>query len=382
MANNHFTETTSTGWFSRIGSSIKGVLIGLFCLLVSIVLLWWNEGRSVTTARGLAEGAKITVEANAAQVDAGQDGKLVHVSGKTALSGPAADELLGVTGADLIKLRRSAEMFQWVENQKQTTTTKVGGSEETVTEYTYVTEWSSGVKDSSDFRHPEGHENPEPSITSADFQAETVSLGAFRLPAFLIDQWNEFEKHPLPEVKALPESLRELASVNDGWLVLSNTPKTPVVGDVRVQFESIKLGDASVLARQVKDTFEEYATSHGTDIARIAAGVVSKEAMFSAAESENTFMAWLLRVVGFVVMFIGMAALLNPFKVLADVIPLAGRIVGAGAGFVAFLVSAVGSITVIALAWLWYRPLLGTTLLVVACGGIYLLNKAMKPKAV
>jgi gamma-tubulin complex component 4 len=77
-----------------------------------------------------------------------------------------------------------------------------------------------------------------------------------------------------------------------------------------------------------------------------------------------------------------MAALLNPFKVLADVIPLAGRIVGAGAGFVAFLVSAVGSITVIALAWLWYRPLLGSTLLVVACGGIYLLNKAMKPKAV
>lgn len=381
MANNHFTETTSTGWFSRIGKSIKGVIVGLIFILISVILLWWNEGRSVKTARGLAEGAKITVEARPDAVDPAQDGMLVHVSGKTSLTGPAADEMFGVTAPDLVKLRRSVEIFQWIENKKETTTTKVGGSEETVTEYSYATGWDDEVHDSADFRHPEGHQNPTPTTKSEDFQAQSVSLGAFRLPVFLLEQWNDFSALPLPDLQTLPENLRGLATVSDGWLVLSKSPQAPAVGDVRVQFESIKVGDATVLARQVKDSFEEYLTSHGTGISRITSGVVSKEAMFAAAQAENTMMAWLLRLIGFVVMFVGTAALLNPLKVLADVLPLAGKIVGAGTGLVAFLISAVGSLTIIALSWLWYRPLLGVSLLVVAVGGLYMLNKAMKPKA-
>lgn len=381
MANHQFTETTSTGWFSRIGKSIKGVLVGIIFILISVVLLWWNEGRSVKTARGLAEGAKITVEARAESVDPGQEGMLVHVSGKTALTGPAADAMFGVTAPDLIKLRRSVEIFQWIETKKETTTTRTGGSEETVTEYSYATGWDDDIHNSSDFRHPEGHQNPPPASKSEDFQAQTVSLGAFRLPTFLLEQWNDFSAHPLPDPQKLPEDLRGLASVRDGWLVLSKSPNAPSVGDVRVQFEAIKTGEASVLARQVKDTFEEYLTSHGTGISRITSGVVSKDAMFAAAQAENTMMAWLLRLIGFVVMFVGTAAVLNPLKVLADVLPLAGKVVGAGTGLVAFLISSVGSLTIIALSWLWYRPFLGVTLLVVAVGGLYLLNKAMKPKA-
>jgi len=381
MANHQFTETTSTGWFSRIGKSIKGVLVGIIFILVSVVLLWWNEGRSVKTARGLAEGEKITVEAKAESVDPGQEGMLVHVSGKTALTGPATDTMFGVTAPDLIKLRRSVEIFQWIETKKETTTTRVGGSEETVTEYSYATGWDDTIHSSSDFRHPEGHQNPPPVARSEEFQAQTVNLGAFRLPASLLQQWSDYEAHPLPDPQTLPADLREHATTNSGWLVLSKSPNAPSVGDVRVQFEAIKTGEASVLARQVKDTFEEYLTSQGTGISRITSGVVSKEAMFAAAQSENTLIAWLLRLIGFVVMFVGTAAVLNPLKVLADVLPLAGKIVGAGTGLVAFLISSVGSLTIIALSWLWYRPLLGMTLLVVAFGGLYLLNKAMKPKA-
>jgi hypothetical protein len=48
------------------------------------------------------------------------------------------------------------------------------------------------------------------------------------------------------------------------------------------------------------------------------------------------------------------------------VVPLLGNIVGAGIGFVAFLLSAVLSLTTIAIAWIVYRPLLGCLLLVVA----------------
>jgi hypothetical protein len=79
-------------------------------------------------------------------------------------------------------------------------------------------------------------------------------------------------------------------------------------------------------------------------------------------------------------MFIGTALVFKPLKVLADVLPLAGRIVGAGTGFIAFLLSAVSATTIIALSWLWYRPLLGIALLALALGGLFLIKKAFKPK--
>ena len=51
-----FTQVTSTSWIARLGKSILGVLIGIVLIIAAIVLLFWNEGRAVTTARSLAEG--------------------------------------------------------------------------------------------------------------------------------------------------------------------------------------------------------------------------------------------------------------------------------------------------------------------------------------
>jgi hypothetical protein len=373
-----FTETTTTGWFSRIGKSITGLFLGFVLIAVAIGLLWWNEGRTVHTSRGLDEGAKVTVETSADPVAPANEGKLIHVTGQTTLEKPAVDEKFGVTGPDLIKLRRSAQMFQWVEDKKETTRSTAGGGEETVTEYSYVKKWDDKIHDSSTFHRPQGHQNPPPSIKSEDFLAQGVKLGAYRLPKFLLAQWDDFERDALPDPKNLPEGLRSLAKVQGDWLVLSQTPEKPVVGDMRVRFASIKTGDASILARQVTDTLEPFPTSHGTTIARIESGVHSKAAMFAAAHAENNLLAWILRLVGFVVMFFGFLAVFAPLTVIADIVPLAGRIVGAGTGLIAFLLSIAVSATTVALAWLWFRPVLGVGLLVLAGVGTYFLIKALR----
>lgn len=382
MSDDRFTETTSTGWFSRIGSSIAGVFAGGILVLIAIGLLWWNEGRSVATAKGLEEGAKVTIEAEASTVDPAKEGRLVHLIGKATMEEPVEDEMFGITGPDLLKLRRLVEVFQWVEETKQTKRTKLGGGEETITEYSYSKKWDDELHDSSKFKRPDGHENVKAKVEAASFQASEVSLGAFRLPEFLLAQWEDFQPHPLPEPETLPESLRGTATIQEKWLVLSKTPAAPVPGDARVQFESMKPGEVSVLARQVQDTFEEYTTKQDTTIGRLASGAQSKEAMYASAETENTIMAWLLRLGGFMAMLIGIMLLFRPLKVLADVLPFAGKIVGAGTGLIAFLLSGIGSLTIIALAWVWYRPLLGVCLLVVAGVGIYWLKKAVKTKTV
>ena len=130
-----YTEVTSQNWFSRIGESIKGILFGIIVIPVTIVLLWWNEGRAVTTANSLKEGAAAVLHVAADKVDPANDKKLVHVTGDAQAEGPVVDTDYGVS-VPALRLVRTEEIYQWVENKKTEKKEKVGGSEETTTTYT------------------------------------------------------------------------------------------------------------------------------------------------------------------------------------------------------------------------------------------------------
>lgn len=382
MANDSFTETTHTGWFSRIGNSIKGIIFGGLLFVIAFPVLWWNEGRSVKTAKGLAAGEKITVDVVSDRVDSANDRKLVHTSGRAEAKDEVKDPEFGVTAPGLIKLQRLVELYQWVEEKTQKTEKKVGGGEETVTTYTYSQKWDDEVHVSSNFKKPEGHTNPPPAYTGKVIISENTWLGAFRLPGFLVNSYNNYRPHALPELNGLPEALRGRTTAHGEWLYMGGKPDAPKLGDARVKFESIPPGDASVLAQQVKDTFEAFETGYGTTIGRIAGGIQSKEAMFAAAKAENTMIMWLLRIGGFLLMFIGLSMVLNPLRVVADVIPFIGSIVGAGTGIASFLLAAIGSSVTVALAWVFYRPVLGIAMLLVAAGaGFVLAKRITKGKA-
>jgi hypothetical protein len=53
----HFTETSSQGFFSRITNSLADLIIGPLLIIGAIVLLWWNEGRAVQAIVGLKDAA-------------------------------------------------------------------------------------------------------------------------------------------------------------------------------------------------------------------------------------------------------------------------------------------------------------------------------------
>ena len=75
------TRVTRQSWISRLGDSIKGILFGLILIVGSIVLLFWNEGRSVKRYKDLKEGAGVVVSVNSDRVDATLEGSLIHTSG-------------------------------------------------------------------------------------------------------------------------------------------------------------------------------------------------------------------------------------------------------------------------------------------------------------
>jgi hypothetical protein len=163
--------------------------------------------------------------------------------------------------------------------------------------------------------------------------------------------------------------------------MLAAKADAPTLGDARVRYEGIAPGTASVLAAQSGDTLGTFTTSQGTTIARIASGTRSKEEMFAAAKSEAAFFRWLLRGVGFFLMFFGLSPIMSPLQELAKVIPFLGSIVGAASGFVAFLLAICGSSLVIALAWVAYRPLIAIPLLAITVGSLCWLFKTGRKSA-
>jgi hypothetical protein len=75
--------------------------------------------------------------------------------------------------------------------------------------------------------------------------------------------------------------------------------------------------------------------------------------------------------------------LFRPIVVFADVLPIFGTMLGAGIGLFAFLGAAILSFLVIAAAWVFYRPLIGITMIVLAIAALYwLVSVGRKKKAV
>jgi len=137
-----------------------------------------------------------------------------------------------------------------------------------------------------------------------------------------------------------------------------------VIGDNRVSFEIIRPHEVTAIARQRGNTLEAVVTNSGGEVALLEDGVHGRKAMFEIARNENQLITWLLRLLFFVLMAVGLVLLFNPLKVLADVVPLVGGLVGAGPGIVAFLLAAALASATIALAWLAFRPMIGIPLLV------------------
>ena len=67
-------------------------------------------------------------------------------------------------------------------------------------------------------------------------------------------------------------------------------------------------------------------------------------------------------------MTIGGALVFGPLAVIADVVPFIGDLVRTGVTLIAALVAGIGSALTISLAWLFYRPMIGVPLLILAIG--------------
>ncbi|MCR4819177.1 MAG: TMEM43 family protein, partial [Fretibacterium sp.] len=370
-----YTETTTQGWGERLGSSFKGIVTGIILIVVGTCLLWWNEGRTFKTAGAIGEAQLLTEDvADISKVDPALEGKVIHAMGRADTKDELRDPVFGVK-ATAIRLEREVEFYQWEEESHSEKRKKLGGGEETVTTYTYKQEWTSSPIDSGSFHDPkyQGVNTVLANYENETIWAPKVTFGAYTLPDFLkhsisgavalnitsadIDLSSITGSLMLPADEATRRyyygdvSADKLVHVAGSTVYLGKNPGSPSIGDVRVTFKQTPPADISIIAQVIRDTFEPYTASNGYTFSRLSMGKAGTAKMFEDAKSSNNIMAWVLRVVGILVVVAGIRAIFAPLAVLADVIPLLGDIVGAGAGIVAWLLGLAWSCIVIAVAW-------------------------------
>lgn len=363
------TVVTSQSWFSRLGNSIVGSLIGLLLVIGMVGLLFWNEGRAVKTAKALAEGAGAVITVDAGKVDPANEGKLIAIAGPATPQGTPEDTLLAVKAEGAVGLTRSVEMYQWRETQKSETRNKLGGGTETVTTYDYEKGWFDSPQDSSSFKEPGGHQNPQFTIRGESFEVPAVTVGAFTLDGSRVAYLGKGA--PLiPDPGAAERVARAIgatrqASLNGDTVYVGYVPSSPQIGDVRVKFIRSDLKEVSVAGAQAGNGIKEWVSSNGREIFLAKAGIAPAAELFADAIASNKVLTWILRAVGLVLMMIGFSLMFAILGVIGDVIPFVGSIIRAGTGLIAlFLTAILGSVT-IAIAWIFYRPLIGLAVLAI-----------------
>jgi len=432
-----FTETTTTGYGTRVGNSFKAIGSGFLLFVLGTALLWWNEGRAVKTEKMLDEAGSAYVEMeNPSKKDASLEGELICGTALATTEDSLTDAEFGV-GAKAIAIRRSVEYYQWVEHSQTKKEDKLGGKEVTTTTYTYSKQWVSSPIQSSQFHDP-AYQNKNTVLTTvedAEQYAENVTFGAYKLNESLIhsissregmdlaiaeDMLAQFDKatqaayerfygvqksiqqpaqQPVQQpaipdsVKALlPDSVKaqldSLQAVNDSInnamakaenkkdleyihqagnvLYFGRVPGAPEVGDVRVTFEKVVPAKVTVMAVVDGDSFKPFKAKNGKRFQTLVMGKKSGDEIIDAEKEANNMILWFLRIIGVLMVIGGLKGIFGFIETVLKVVPFIAGIFGWGVGLVCSVIGIAWSLIVIAIAWLFYRPLLGISLLVLA----------------
>lgn len=383
-----YTETTNVSYGSRVGNSFKGIGTGILMFLAGTALLWWNEGRFVKTDKMLNEAQGKTEElATIDKISADMDGQLVYATGMAVTNDSLVDPNFGF-GVKAVKMRRTVEYYQWTEQKHEEKKDKLGGGQEIKTTYTYKQDWVSQPVQSSQFRDP-AYQNRNfvlAEVEPFDAKAENVKFGAFVLnpgqissisgndaldvkidSVKLVGMSNDTKQTARSKGYAVGSDTAKFVHAVDNVLYYGQNPASPATGDVRVTWTYVKPENkVTIIAVQKDNTFTDFKAENGKKFSTLVMGTKSADEIYQSEHDSNSTMMWILRIVGIMIVIGGLKGIFGFIETILKVVPFIAGIFGWGVGVVCTVVGLVWSLIVIALAWLFYRPVIGITLLVIA----------------
>ena len=164
------------------------------------------------------------------------------------------------------------------------------------------------------------------------------------------------------------ENKKDLKYVHQASNVLyfGRVPGSPEVGDVRLTFEKVVPAKVTVMAVVDGDSFKPYKAKNGKRFQTLVMGKKSGDEIIEGEKEANNMILWALRILGVLIVIGGLKGIFGFLETILKVVPFIAGIFGWGVGIVCTVIGIVWSLIVIALAWLFYRPVLAICLLAIA----------------
>lgn len=464
--------TSHNSYGSRVKNSFSKILTGFWCVVAAIFLLYRNEKNYAETKDAYNEASKLVQEWNAEHIDSSLDWTLIHTSWKAVSSdSELSDPLFWITTNDL-KLYRNIEIYQRVEDERETCTDNYWWSEDCETTYTYSKKWTDEKIDSSDFYQEEWHENTSPyNYESENWEKWNITLWEFTLTSSFTNQlssekeislnnqtitissfednrwWvkveesnvSQEEKSEEKEVIACTEEekLAQQCNLNldyvcgidnvtydnscfacvkvwsytewtceekdqttsenqtseskktdkiyeyhvyNNYIYVWEKPNEPEIWDMKITFTSVPEDNVSIIWKQSWKELMWYRTKNWKSVALLSYGTVSAEDMIAEAQENNKTMAWIIRLLGFILMYIWFATMLWFIETLAKILPPLASLVWIWTGIIAFALTLIVWWLTVAISWLLINPIISVCLLVLVVWWILLLKNLKKTK--
>lgn len=373
------TQVTNRSWGDRLAGSIKGIFTGLLLFILSFGVLYWNEGR--TNMSDIAAQA-IPIDANSPDMSA--EGELVAASG-TLTTTAQLDDGLFIQPGNYLSVSRSVEIYAWVEKTESRTRDTLGGGQETITEYAYQKEWVAKPQSTSSFYESEGHQNQELPFENATFSTPSAELGTLQVDPRRMTLVGSESLTLTEQNTNLDNSDAELANseyiyVPETW---SSSFSSPEVGDVRVKYSVIPSGqEVTALGKLESGKLSPFVDEDKNTLYRAFTGTMDEAVQ--TLHKEHTTKTWILRVVGFLMMWGGLNSILSIFSSVLMVVPFLGKISGAAIRGVNFIVAFVLSLVTILISRMLHNvwAVAFLILIIVGAGTFWYMNKKKEVPAV
>jgi len=376
-----FTETKTIGLGSRVGSSVKNVFAGLLMFVASFGVLYWNEGRIDLSS---VANQAVEISSEVANTDTSLNGKLVSLTGNVTTTETLGDDWLLLPGS-YIGVERVAEMYAWVEKTEEKEQSNLGGSQTVETTYSYVKEWKTDPANSSSFKYSEGHVNPTMSSKGGEYVVDDAKVGVYSIDPGKIDLPEYSDLTLEPEMLSLEGSKATLA--NDQYIYLAyatgSSLNSPTVGDVRISYKVLEPSfDGTVFGKLKNSQIDPYFDKDQNELYRLFTG--TRDEAIATLHGEFVMMLWLMRALGFLLMWVGLTALFGPFTTLLDIIPILGSLGRGVVGAVMFVVALVLAAITIVVSMIIHNIVALIIVIILALAGLgysmNILRKKLKEK--
>jgi len=329
---------------------LAGILGGALLFLCAFPVLYFNEAQENLS--------KVAEQAIAYSIDE-TSSYLGYTVGTFEATNKANDPLLT---REFVAVSRTVEMYGYIETQS-TTTTNSGNTQSTLNSeirYTYSKAWLTNPAQtttwrgrSSDFPRdlPINYNTwvvnlPQPrTSTSTGLSINNIPVDGTNLDLSASNDLSVTQDMIADNVYSV--LLGDLYTSIQGSFDLTK----PVIGDVRISFTVIEFDDQGLLLGNIDNNqFSAFTTDSGNIMYRFFNGESTIENVVSQLQTEYQLTIWIFRVVGFLMLFVGLLLSFKPISTLFNFIPIFGSVGSSLFTIMLFVVSLVLAVTTIVIS--------------------------------